>query len=129
MNIEIFGKSKNFAKQIVRFCPKLPDNNVGAVISEDMLRAISQTALHCRAAERTSAQDEILSELKKALSCIDIILFWLEIIDDMEIVISKFVKPLIKENKCLFSMIDADIQSILDAEKDTDNQRIQKICE
>ena len=83
---EMKRRTKEFAKEIIRLCRKLPNNREGRLIGDQIFRSGTSIAANYRAACRARSKAEFISKLAIVEEEADETLFWLEII--IEIVLN-----------------------------------------
>jgi len=82
-------RTKEFAKSIIRLCRLLPDNREGRLIGNQIFRAGTSVAANYRAACRARSTADFISKLSIVEEEADETLFWLELIEEMEILYPK----------------------------------------
>ncbi|MBW1795785.1 MAG: four helix bundle protein [Deltaproteobacteria bacterium] len=83
-------RTKEFAKNIVRLCRRLPDNREGKLIGNEIFRSGTFVAASCRAACKTRSKAEFISKLSIAEEEADKTLFWLDLIKEIKIVDNQY---------------------------------------
>jgi four helix bundle protein len=104
-------RTKDFAKEIIKLCRKLPNNREGRLIGDQMFRSGTSVASNYRAACRGRSIAEFVSKLAIVEEEADETLFWLEIITEMEILNDPSIGPLMKENDELIAIIVSSIKT------------------
>jgi four helix bundle protein len=104
-------RTKDFAKEIIRLCRKLPKNQEGRLIGDQIFRAGTSVAANCRSACRARSKAEFISRLSVVEEEADETLFWLEIINEMEIFYGDKLNALMKENDEILAIIVASIKT------------------
>ena len=108
---EMKRRTKEFAKEIIRLCRKLPKNREGRLIGDQIFRAGTSVAANYRSACRARSRAEFISRLSVVEEEADETLFWLEIIKEMEIFHYKKLDALMKENDEILAIIVASIRT------------------
>ena len=108
---EMKQRTKNFAKEIIRLCRKLPKNREGRLIGDQIFRAGTSVAANYRSACRARSKAEFISRLSVVEEEADETLFWLEIINEMEIFQHDKLDVLMKENDEILAIIVASIKT------------------
>ena len=101
--------TKVFAKEIIKLCRQLPSNRKGRLIGNQIFRSGSSVAANYRAACRARSKAEFISKLSIVEEESDETLFWLEIINEMEILDNTLFNFLMKETNEIISIIVSSI--------------------
>ncbi|MBW2006152.1 MAG: four helix bundle protein [Deltaproteobacteria bacterium] len=109
--IEMKRRTKEFAKEIIRLCRKLPDNREGRLIGNQIFRSGTSIAANYRAACRARSTADFISKLAIVEEEADETLFWLEIIKEMEILDDAFIDSLMEENDEIIAIIVSSIKT------------------
>ncbi|MBC8393574.1 MAG: four helix bundle protein [Deltaproteobacteria bacterium] len=104
-------RTKEFAKEIIKLCRKLPDNREGRLIGNQIFRSGTSIAANYRAACRARSKADFISKLSIVEEEADETLFWLELIDEMKILDNSLLDPLMKENDEIVAIIVASIKT------------------
>ena len=104
-------RTKDFAKEIIRLCRQLPRNREGRLIGDQIFRSGTSIASNYRASCRARSTAEFISRLSVVEEEADETLFWLEIIDDMDIYEKVTIDLLKKECNEVISIIVASIKT------------------
>ena len=92
------GRTKEFAKRIIKLCRSLPNNREGRLIGNQLFRFGTSVAANYRAACRSRSKAEFIARLGIVEEEADESLFWLEIVAEMEIMSKNLLEVLMKEN-------------------------------
>jgi four helix bundle protein len=112
MNEEQMKKrTKEFAKEIIKFCRQLPNNREGRLIGNQLFRSGTSVAANYRSACRARSRADFISKLSIVEEEADESLFWLEIIKEMEISDAPFMDSLMKENDELIAILVSSIKT------------------
>ena len=79
-------RTKEFGKNVIRLCRKLPQDREGRLIGNQIFRSATSVAANYRAACRGRSKAEFLAKLGIVEEEADETLFWLEILDEMRVV-------------------------------------------
>ncbi len=90
-------RTKEFAKKIIELCRELPNNREGRLIGNQVFKSGTSVAANYRAACRGRSKAEFVSKLGIVLEEGDETLFWLELINEMEICDKNIVPSLMQE--------------------------------
>jgi len=83
---EMKSRTKEFAKNIINLCRKLPNNREGRLIGDQIFKSGTSVAANYRAACRGRSKAEFIAKLGIVEEEADETLFWLEVIAEMNIV-------------------------------------------
>ncbi|MCG2777512.1 MAG: four helix bundle protein [Desulfobacterales bacterium] len=102
-------RTKEFAKEIIKLCRNLPKNMEGRLIGNQIFRSGTSVAANYRAACRARSTADFISRLGIVEEEADETLFWLELIEEMEILDKASIDYLMKENDELIAIIVSSI--------------------
>jgi four helix bundle protein len=105
-------RTKEFAKEIISLCRKLPNNREGRLIGDQLFRSGTSVAANYRAACRGRSKAEFISKLAVVEEEADETLLWLELIKEMDISNEPMVDALLKENDELIAIIVSSIKTV-----------------
>ena len=108
---EMKNRTKEFAKSIIKLCRKLPDNREGRLIGNQIFRSGTSIAANYRAACRARSTAEFISKLSIVEKEADETLFWLEILEEMEILDKDLIAALMQESNEIIAIIVASIKT------------------
>lgn len=94
---ELQKRLKKFAYRIVPLCESLPSKKICRIIEDQLLRSGFYAAANYRAACKAQSTKAFKSKLSIAFEEIDEFLFWLEVIDDLELIPKQKLVLLVKE--------------------------------
>ena len=104
-------RTKEFAKAIILLCRKLPNNREGRLIGDQIFRSGTSIAANYRSACRARSKAEFISRLSIVEEEADETLFWLEVINELEIFQYPKLDLLMKENNEIISIVVASINT------------------
>ncbi len=104
-------RTKNFAKQIIFLCRKLPKNREGYLIGNQIFRSGTSVASNYRAACRGRSKAEFIAKMGIVEEEADETLFWLEIIEEVEIFDRDLISPLKRECHEILSIVVSSINT------------------
>jgi four helix bundle protein len=104
-------RTKEFAKEIIELCRKLPENYEGKLISGQIFHSATSTAANYRAACRARSTPEFMAKLGIVEEEADETLFWLELIEGLKIISKDKLEYLMQENNEIISIIVASIKT------------------
>ena len=108
---EMKRRTKEFAKDIIRLCRKLPNNREGRLIGDQIFRSGTSIAANYRSACRGRSKAEFISKLSIVEEEADETLFWLEVIKEMKIFNYEKLDESIKENDEILAIVVASIKT------------------
>ena len=108
---EMKRRTKEFAKDIIRLCRKLPNNREGRLIGDQIFRSGTSVAANYRSACRGRSKAEFISKLSIVEEEADETLFWLEVIKEMKIFNYEKLDELMKENDEIIAIVVASIKT------------------
>ena len=94
---EMKTRTKEFAKDIINLCRKLPNNREGRLIGNQVFKSGTSVAANYRAACRGRSKAEFIAKLGIVEEEADETLFWLEVIEEMNIYDPSSVDSLMQE--------------------------------
>jgi four helix bundle protein len=106
-------RSKKNALAVIKLAEKLPNNRVGWTFTDQIVRSSTSIAANYRAACRAKSDKDFISKMETVIEEADETLFWLEMIDESEILKDKEpIKPLVKETNELLSIFVASVKTV-----------------
>ena len=108
---EMKRRTKEFAKEIIRLCRKLPNNREGRLIGDQIFRSGTSVAANYRSACRGRSKAEFISKLSIVEEEADETLFWLEVINEMKVFNYDKLEELMKENDEILAIVVASIRT------------------
>ena len=104
-------RTKKFAKQIIYLCRKLPKNREGYLIGNQIFRSGTSVASNYRAACRGRSKAEFIAKMGIVEEEADETLFWLEVIEEVEIFDRGLISPLMREGHEILSIVVSSINT------------------
>ena len=112
MNPEVMkDRTKKFAKQIILLCRKLPKNREGNLIGNQIFRSGTSVASNYRAACRARSRAEFIAKMGIVEEEADETLFWLEVIEEVEIFNKDSISSLMRECNEILSIVVSSINT------------------
>ena len=108
---EMKRRTKEFAKEIVRLCRKLPSDREGRLIGNQIFRSGTSVGANYRSACRARSTADFVSKLAIVEEEADETLFWLELIEEMRILDSDFIGSLMEESDEIIAIMVASIKT------------------
>ncbi len=109
--IQLQKRTKSFAVRIFKMVEKLPKSKGTEVIAYQIIKASSSVAANYRAVCRAKSKADFIHKLKIVEEEADESLFWLEFIEDLELMRKGLLKELIKEADELVSIFTAALKT------------------
>jgi four helix bundle protein len=104
-------RTKDFAKEIITLCRKLPKNREGNLIGNQIFRSGTSVAANYRSACRAKSKPDFIAKLSIVEEEADETLFWLELIKETPILQTPEIDVLMKENDEIISIIVSSIKT------------------
>ena len=104
-------RTKKNAKQNIGLCRLLPNNREGRLIGDQIFRSGTSVASNYRAACRARSRAEFISKLGIVEEEAEEVLFWLEIITEIELLEHRLTAPLIKEGNEILAIVVSSINT------------------
>ena len=112
MTAEIMkDRTKKFAKQIILLCRKLPKNREGNLIGNQIFRSGTSVASNYRAACRGRSKAEFIAKMGIVEEEADETIFWLEVIEEVEIFNKDSISSLMQECNEILSIVVSSINT------------------
>jgi len=108
---EMKRRTKDFAKEIIQLCRKLPNNREGRLIGDQIFRSGTSIAANYRSACRARSKAEFISKLSIVEEEADETLFWLEVISELKIFQYEKLEELMKENDEILAIVVASLKT------------------
>ncbi len=109
--IQLQNRTKNYAIRVFKLVEKLPKSKGSEVITYQIIKASSSVAANYRAVCRAKSKADFINKLKIVEEESDESLFWLEFIEDLELIQNKLLEDLIKEENELVSIFTAALKT------------------
>jgi four helix bundle protein len=104
-------RTKEFAKQVISLCRRLPATQEGRLIGAQFFRSGTSVGANYRAACRARSKADFISKLSIVLEETDESLYWMEILNENKIVNSKLLTGLMKEAKELIAIFVSSLNT------------------
>jgi|SRR5690349_18751081 len=104
---ELQDRLKSFAFQLVPLCALFPANKISKIIEDQLLRSAFSAAANYRAACKAQSERAFKSKLSISFEEIDEALFWMEAINDLNLIPKEKIALLIKEADALTRILAA----------------------
>jgi four helix bundle protein len=83
---DLIKRTMNFAVRIIKMTDHLPKNDMGEVISGQILRSASSVGANYRAACRSKSKKDFINKLKIVEEEMDETLYWISLIEECELI-------------------------------------------
>ena len=112
------NRTKKFAQKIIELCRLLPNTREGRLIGDQIFRSGTSTASNYRAACRARSKAEFIAKLGIVEEEADETMFWLEIIEDIEILDKNLTTQLMNECNEIVAIVVSSINTARKRNKD-----------
>jgi len=110
-NVELAGRTKQFALHVIRLFGALPKRTECEVIGKQLLRSGTSVAANYREACRARTKLELVSKLSIVLQELDETQLWFELLIESDLVKSEKLQPLHDEADELIRIMIASIRT------------------
>lgn len=114
---EMKRRTKQFAKEVISLCRRLPDNGEGRLVGNQIFRCGTSVAANYRSACRAKSRADFISKLSIVEEEADESLFWLELIPEMKILDIDLTRSLMKGSDEIIAIIVASIKTARSTKK------------
>jgi len=121
---DLKDRTKQFALRVIRLYRALPRNEEARVIGKQLLRSGTSIGANYRAACRGRSKAEFVAELGIVLEEADETVFWLELLQESDIMNVQSLAPLVEEARELTAIFVASVCTAKESQKT--EVRIQK---
>ena len=83
---DLQNRTKKFALAIIKLAGHLPNNRVGWTFTDQIVRSSASVAANYRAVCRAKSDKDFISKMETVIEEADETLFWLEMIEESEII-------------------------------------------
>lgn len=104
---DLKARTKKFALNIIQLIETLPKNQIGKVISNQILRSATSVGANYRAACRARSSKDFISKIAIVEEEADETVYWLELINESGLNKSEILAELIKEANELTAIFTA----------------------
>lgn len=109
---ELENRTKRFHIDIIQLCLLLPKNNVGFEIGKQLIRSAGSVAANYRASKRAKSIADFIYKIEIVLEESDESLYWLQIIQEAEIINDNRIYKLIQEANELTAIFSATTKTV-----------------
>lgn len=111
-SVELQLRIKSFALRLVPLCEVLPSKKISKIIEDQLLRSGFSAAANYRSACKAQSKKAFNSKLSIALEEMDESCFWLEIIQQLELIKPEKLDLIINEAKQLTKILGAPRRTV-----------------
>jgi four helix bundle protein len=90
-------RTKQFHIDIIKLCEKLPRNAAGFELARQVIRSAGSIGANYRATVRAKSKADFIYKIEIVLEEADESLYWLEVVDEAQLITDTEIKRLIKE--------------------------------
>ena len=105
-------RTKASALQIIKLTEKIPENLTGQIISKQIVRSGTSVGANYRAACRAKSNADFINKLKMVEEECDETMYWLEILNDSQLMHKTLLDPIQKEANELLAICVASIKTV-----------------
>ncbi len=109
---ELRERTKKFALRIIRLYVSLPKTTEAQVIGKQVLRSGTSVGAHYREAHRAKSDADFINKMEGGLQELDETAYWLELLEEANIVVSKLLKPLRQETDELIAIFTTIVKKV-----------------
>ena len=111
-NQDLRDRTKQFAVRCIRLYSALPKNTVAQVIGKQLLRSGTSVGAHYREAHRGKSGADFISKIEGGLQELDETAYWLELLEDAQIMTDERLEPLRAENDELIAIFVSIVKKV-----------------
>ena len=108
---DLAGRTKAYALRIIRLYSALPKSVVAQVVGKQLLRSGTSVGAHYREGSRSRSVAEFVSKLGGALQELEETMYWLELLQDAQIVKASRLESLADESGQIVAMLASSINT------------------
>ena len=109
---DIPERTKAFALRIVRLYSSLPKTTESQVMGKQLLRSGTSVGAHVREGKRSRSDAELVSKIEGALQELEETTYWLELLQETEIVKAGMLSDLLKEADALTAILVTSAKTV-----------------
>ena len=119
MREDLGDRTRRFALAIVRLYVALPKSLVSQVLGRQLLRSGTSVGAHYREARRGKSNADFVSKMEGALQELDETGYWLELLQDANVVRQDTVEKLLIESNHLMAIFVSIVRQVKSASRST----------
>ena len=105
------GRTKDYARRIIRLYSALPKSAVAQVLGHQLLRSATSVGANYREASRARSRAEFISKLGDSLKELGESEYWLELLSEEKLLPPSRLQPLLTETRELIALFVASIKT------------------
>lgn len=109
--IELQKRTKKFNVAVIKACDFLPKNAAGFELAKQVIRSAGSVGANYRASARAKSNADFIYKIEIVIEEADESLYWLEVIEEAELLAPEITAPLIKEGNELVSIFVATVKT------------------
>jgi four helix bundle protein len=109
---ELKTRTKKFGLRIIKLVDFLPNRKIGDVIGRQILRSATSVGANYRAVCRSRSKAEFVSKINIVLEEADETLYWLELIEESELINKEKLADLTAEAKELVAIFVTTLKNL-----------------
>ncbi len=122
MDRDLKERTKQFALRIIKLYLALPGRGLTQVLGTQILKAGTSVGAHYREAQRAKSNPDFISKIEGALQELEETVYWLELLSDSGVVVSKRLEGLRQEAEELLSILVTIARKVKNRPKVTKNR-------
>ena len=112
MKNQLKNRTKEFAIEIVKLSELLPNKQIGWTITNQIIRSGTSVAANYRAVCRAKSDKDFISKMETVIEEADETLFWLELINELDLITNKDFSDLQKEANELIAIFVSSVKTV-----------------
>ena len=106
------SKSKDFALRIIKFVKLLQDDEIGRIISKQLLRSGTSIGANLRESYNAQSKADFINKLHIALKEADETAYWIELLYESEIINKQYFDSLYSDLEEIIALLTASIKTL-----------------
>ena len=106
------SKSKDFALRIIKFVKLLQDDEIGRIISKQLLRSGTSIGANLRESYNAQSKADFINKLHIALKEADETAYWLELLYESKIINKQYFDSLYSDLEEIIALLTASIKTL-----------------
>ena len=112
MKKQLKNRTKEFAIKIVKLSELLPNKQIGWTITNQIIRSGTSVAANYRAVCRAKSDKDFISKMETVIEEADETLFWLELINELDLITNNDFSDLQKEANELIAIFVSSVKTV-----------------
>jgi four helix bundle protein len=110
--MEMLQRTKQFNVDIINICKELPKNTASFELSKQIIRSSGSVGANYRAIQRAKSNADFIYKLEIVIEEADETMYWLEIMEETNLINKETASKLLKEANELVSILVASVKTI-----------------